>query len=157
MKRVLFSILAVVATATLRAAPSTPSPTPAPTPVADIDSAEAKARSAALELAGAFSNDGYKIRDGFYFGALDPKKGAVIEVNLFAGNEYWFCAAANDPARKIAVEIYDENGKPVEQQHYGDGATAAAGVVAATSGKFLAKVSLLEGEASDFCLVYCYK
>jgi hypothetical protein len=156
MKRLFFPILALVLTASLQADLATPPATPAPAGDAS-DSAEAQARSAALQLAGAFSNDGYKLRDGYYFGDLDPKKSTVIEVNLFAGDEYWFCAAANDPARKIAVEVYDEEGKPVEQQYYSDGANAAAGVVAGASGKFLVKVSLVEGEKSQFCFVYAYK
>jgi hypothetical protein len=161
MKRLLFPILAIAAAAVLHAAPDKPTPTPATapasTPAADASSAEAQARSAALELVGAFSNDGYKIRDGFYFGALEPDKGVVIEVNLFAGNEYWFCAAANEPARKIAVKVYDEDGAPVEQQYYSNGASAAAGVVAAVSGKYLVKVTLAEGGKSQFCFLYCYK
>jgi hypothetical protein len=133
-----------------------PAPTPEPKPAA-TDGAEASTRSAALALAGAFSNDGYKIRDGFYFGELAPGKSVVIEVNLFAGNEYWFCAAANAPARKLGVKVYDENGKLVEQQAYEDGTSAAAGVVAVESGKYLVKITLAEGEKAPFCFLYCYK
>jgi hypothetical protein len=158
MKRFLFPILAIVTAAALQAEPAKPAPAPAPQPPAgDSGSAEAHGRSAALELAGAFSNDGYKIRDGFYFGELDPKKSPVIEVNLFAGDEYWFCAAANAPARKIAVKVYDEEGHPVEQQFYSDGTKAAAGIVAGVSGKYLVKISLVEGEKSQVCFLYCYK
>ena len=164
MKR-LFFLTPFLAVAMLQAAepkakptPDSATPTPAPTPAAaDTSAAEPQARNAALELAGAFSNDGYKIRDGFYFGALEPKKSAIVEVNLFAGNEYWFCAAANDPARKVSVKVYDEKGRLVEQQAYDDGAKAAAGVVAAESGKYLVKITLVEGEASQFCFLYCYK
>ncbi|MDD5198689.1 MAG: hypothetical protein PHC88_02715 [Terrimicrobiaceae bacterium] len=152
MKRLFIPLLAVLIVATLRAGP----PAATPTPAAD-DASEAQTRSAALELAGAFSNDGYKIRDGYYFGTLEPKKSAVIEVNLFAGDEYWFCAAGASPARKLTVRVYDENGRPVEQQSYGDGASAAAGVVASASGKYLVKVTLAEGETSPFTFLYCYK
>jgi hypothetical protein len=88
---------------------------------------------------------------------LEPKKDVVIEVNLFAGDEYWFCAAANAPAKKIAVKVYDEAGKPVDQQFYSDGANAAAGVVADVSGKYLVKVSLADSARSPFCFIYCYK
>lgn len=150
MKRLFFSLLALFATATLRAED------PTPTPVPD-DSAEAATRAATLELAGAFSNDGYKIRDGYYFGTLDPGKSAIVEVNLFAGDEYWFCAAGIAPARKLTVQVYDEEGKPVEQQSYGDGITAAAGVVAPWSGKYLVKITSAEGEKAPFTFLYCYK
>ena len=150
MKRLILPLLALFAAATLRA--EDPTPTPAPD-----DAAEAATRAATLELAGAFSNDGYKIRDGYYFGTLDPGKSAIVEVNLFAGDEYWFCAAGIAPARKLTVQVYDEEGKPVEQQSYGDGITAAAGVVAPWSGKFLVKITLAEGEKAPFTFLYCYK
>jgi hypothetical protein len=153
MKHFLHLMIVLVATAALRAAPS-----PSPAPEANApSSADAQTRSAVLELAGAFSNDGYKIRDGYYFGDLTPGKGALLEVNLFAGNEYWFCAAANAPARKIVVKVYNEDGVPVEQQAYEDGSTAAAGVVATESGKYLVKITLADGEKSPFSFVYCYK
>ncbi len=152
MKRLLFPLLALFAATTLRAEEPAATSTPSPD-----DAAVAQARSATLELAGAFSNDGYKIRDGYYFATLEPGKSTVIEVNLFAGNEYWFCVAGIDPARKLAVQVYDEEGKPVEQQAYGDAATAAAGVVAPWSGKFFVKITLLEGEKAPFCFLYCYK
>jgi hypothetical protein len=152
MKRLLLCLLAVLIAVliapALRAQDAGPSAE---------ETAQAATRAATLELAGAFSNDGYKIRDGFYFGTLDPGKSAIIEVNLFAGDEYWFCAAGIAPARKLAVTIYDEDGKPVEQQSYGDGANAAAGVVAPLSGKYFVKVTLVEGDKSPFCFLYCYK
>jgi hypothetical protein len=151
MNRALLASLIFAGCAFLHAAPV---PGPAP---AEADDAQASTRSAALALAGAFSNDGYKIRDGFFFGELAAGKSTVIEVNLFAGNEYWFCASASAPARKLAVKIYDEAGKAVEQQAYGDGASAAAGVVAGESGKYLVKVTLAEGETAPFCFLYCYK
>jgi hypothetical protein len=153
MKRALFFFL-IAGGFALHAAPE---PKPAPKPAAEAGEAEALARSSALELAGAFSNDGYKIRDGFYFGELAPGKSVVIEVNLFAGNEYWFCVAANAPARKLVVKVYDEKGALVEQQYYADGAKAASGIVATESGKYLVKVTLAEGEKSPMCFLYCYK
>ncbi|MGH8046891.1 MAG: hypothetical protein ACREKL_06565 [Chthoniobacterales bacterium] len=159
MKRLLASIFLLTSVCgALHAKPqATPTPTPAPAAPAIPEGAEAQARSEALELAGAFSNDGYKIRDGFYFGELAPGKSVVIEVNLFAGDEYWFCAAANSPGRKIAVKVYNEHGAAVEQQAYENGASAAAGVVAGESGKYLVKVTLAEGETAPICFLYCYK
>ena len=115
------------------------------------------ARSKALELAGAFSNDGYKIRDGFWSGELEPNRPRYLEVNLFAGNEYWFSGAVVPPARKIGVGVFDEKGKPVDYQVYENGIMAAAGFVPDVSGKYFVKVTLLEGEKSQFCLLYSYK
>ncbi len=67
----------------------------------------------ALELAGAFSNDGFKLRDGHWSGTLAPDESKLIAVNLYAGNEYWFSAGATEKAKKLAVDVFDETGAPV--------------------------------------------
>jgi hypothetical protein len=127
---------------------------PAPSPTAEID---VSARSKALELAGAFSNDGYKIRDGYWPGEIEPNRPQFLEVNLFTGNEYWFSAAVTPPGRKITVSVFDENGNPLEYQTHEDGQVAAAGFVPEVSGRYFIKISLLEGDKSQFCLLYSYK
>jgi len=115
------------------------------------------ARSKVLELAGAFANDGYKVRDGFWAGTLEPGKPQFLEVNLFAGNSYWFSAAALAPARKLSVTLFDENGQPLEEEIFQDGQAAAAGLVPGVSGRYFVRLDLLEGDKSDFCVVYSYK
>ena len=72
--------------------------------------AEVNARKDALDVAGAFSNDGFKIRDGHWCGVVKPHEHALVAVNLYAGNQYWFSVGANEPAKKIAVSVYDETG-----------------------------------------------
>jgi hypothetical protein len=128
-----------------------------PTPPPPTVESDVSARSKALEIAGAFSNDGYKIRDGYWPGEIELNRAQFLEVNLFAGNEYWFSAAVTSPGRKIAVSVFDENGKPVDYQTYEDGQAAAAGFVAEVSGHYFIKMTLLEGEKSQFCLLYSYK
>ena len=128
-------------------------PSPSPT-AADSD---VSARSKALELAGAFSNDGYKIRDGYWPGEIEPNRPQFLEVNLFSGNEYWFSAAVNTPGRKIAVGVFDEKGQPVDFQTYEDGQVAAAGFLPEVSGRYYVRLTLLEGEKAQFCLLYSYK
>ena len=118
---------------------------------------EVNARKAALDLAGAFSNDGFKLRDGHWMGSFAPGKTSVIQVNLFAGNEYWFSLGTTDQAKKVAVTIYDEAGKPLAYEPYQDGASAAAGFSPANSGPYLVKVEVLDGAAAAFCLLYSYK
>jgi hypothetical protein len=127
-----------------------PSPTPA-------HATDVSARSKALELAGAFSNDGYKIRDGYWPGEIESNRPQFLEVNLFSGNEYWFSAAINPPGRKIAVAVFNEIGKPTDFQTYEDGQVAAAGFVPEVSGRYYVKLTLLEGEKAQFCLLYSYK
>jgi hypothetical protein len=118
---------------------------------------EVAARKAALDLAGAFTNDGFKMRDGHWCGTIQPHEAALIAVNLYAGNQYWFSVGAIDPAKKIAVNVYDENGKLITTENYNGGEKAAAGFSPTSSGQYFVSVNLLEGAASSFCLVYSYK
>ena len=118
--------------------------------------AEVRARKDALDVAGAFSNDGFKIRDGHWCGVIKPHEHALVAVNLYAGNQYWFSAAAAEPA-KIAVSVYDESGKQVTTESYNNGEKAAAGFSPANSGQYFVSVDLVEGDGGSFCLVYSYK
>lgn len=151
----IFAAAAVLASPALAQTP--PENPPVPPQTAPTLSPESQTRSAVLELAGAFSNDGFKIRDGFWYATVEPGKPQILEVNLFAGNEYWFCVAGTVTAQGISVEVYDDKGALPDQETYADAATAAAGVVASYSGPYYVKVTLPEGEKSPFCLVYCYK
>ena len=119
---------------------------------------EVEAHKQVLDLTGAFTNDGFKLRDGHWAGQIKPKDRAVIAVNLYSGNQYWFSvAAANDKAKKIAVDVYDESGKPMTTETYAEGERASAGFSPTTSGQYFVAVSLVEGEPSTVCLVYSYK
>jgi hypothetical protein len=129
----------------------------APVFAAEKSDDEVNARKVALDLAGAFSNDGFKLRDGHWTGSIATGKGAVIQVNLFAGNEYWFSLGATTKAKKVSVSIFDETGKPIEYEPYQEGASAAAGFAPDASGPYLIKVEELDGEPSVFCLLYSYK
>jgi len=119
--------------------------------------AEVRARKDALDVAGAFSNDGFKIRDGHWCGVVKPHEHALVAVNLYAGNQYWFSAGAVEPVKKIAVSVYDETGKQVTTESYNNGEKAAAGFSPANSGLYFVSVDLVEGEEGIFCLVYSYK
>jgi hypothetical protein len=118
---------------------------------------EVQARREALEVAGAFTNEGFKIRDGHWCGNVKPKDHALVAVNLYAGNQYWFSAGATAPAKKIAVNVYDETGKRVTTEGYDAGEKAAAGFAPANSGQYFVSIDLVEGQDSSFCLVYSYK
>ena len=126
------------------------------TSLADTD-AEVNARKNALDVAGAFTNDGFKLRDGHWCGTLMAQDHAVIAVNLYAGNQYWFAVGTADPAKKIAVNIYDETGRLLTTEHYEGGDRAAAGFSPNDSGQYFVSVDLVEGGSSSFCLIYSYK
>lgn len=142
MKRLLFSLAcAALAAAPLHAASND----------------EVEARRVALDVAGAFTNDGFKLRDGNWTGSLAPGKPQLIQVNLYAGNQYWFTLGATPAAKKVLVTIYDETGKPVESDPYQEVSVAAAGYSPQTSGSYFVKVEEVEGTPAAFCLIYSYK
>lgn len=118
---------------------------------------EVAARKVALDVAGAFSNDGFKLRDGNWCGALQAGKPQLVQVNLYAGNQYWFTLGATPTAKKVAVTIYDESGKLLASEPFQEAATAAAGFAPEASGSYYVKVALIEGGPSEFCLIYSYK
>lgn len=119
---------------------------------------EVSARKDALELAGAFTNEGFKLRDGHWSGPIKPGEPKLIQVNLYAGNEYYFAVAATDKAKKMAITAYDETGVAMEiEEPYQEGYTAAIGFSPLASGPYYVKVEELEGEPTAFCLVCSYK
>ena len=118
---------------------------------------EVNAHKAALDLAGAFSNEGFKIRDGHWSGTIKPHDHALIAVNLYAGNQYWFSVGATEVAKKLAVNVYDETSKLVQTEGYNEGDKAAAGFSPTSSGQYYVMVDLVDGNESSVCLVYSYK
>ena len=114
-------------------------------------------RRAALELAGAWTNNGFRLRERSWSGTLPAEKPALARVNLLAGNRYWFTAATNAASTALAVQIYDIHGAPLTVEIYQDGPLAAAGFAPATSGTYIIGVSEIHGTPVPFCLVYSYK
>ena len=118
---------------------------------------EVEAHKLVLDITGAFTNEGFKLRDGHWTGIIKPHEHKLVAVNLYAGNQYWFsAAAANAKAKKIAVDLYDESGKPLTTENYCEGERASAGFSPTTSGQYFVAVRV-EGEPSTVCLVYSYK
>lgn len=119
---------------------------------------EVSARKAALELAGAFTNGGFKLRDGHWSGPIKPGEGKVVQVNLYAGNEYYFSVASTEKAKKMALTAYDETGTPLEiQDPYQEDGKASIGFSPLASGPYYVKVEEVEGEPTAYCLVCSYK
>ena len=138
---ILFGLMLVAAAASLRA---------------QTDE-EVEAHKLVLDLTGAFSNEGFKVRDGHWTGTIKPQEHTLIAVNLYAGNQYWFSAAASTKAKKISMDVYDETGKPMVTETYNTGDRASAGFSPTNSGQYFVSLGLVEGEATAFCLVYSYK
>jgi hypothetical protein len=123
---------------------------------ADTD-AEVSARKDALELAGAFGNDGFKIRDGHSCGVLKPHEHVLIAVNLYAGNQYWFSVGTTEPLKKVGVSVYNETGNQMTTENFSEGDKAAAGFAPENSGQYFVSVDSVEDQEGSFCLVYSYK
>ncbi|HEY0368931.1 MAG TPA: hypothetical protein VGC85_04995 [Chthoniobacterales bacterium] len=127
-----------------------------PVRAAETDN-EVDARRVALELAGAFSNDGFKMRDGHWSGALKNGEQALVAVNLYAGNQYWFSVGA-ETAKNVRLHLYDESGKPLATENYEDEAKAAAGFAPTISGQYFVAIGPVDqSDAGTFCLVYSYR
>ncbi len=118
---------------------------------------EVAARAVALDVAGAFSNDGFKLRDGHWSGVLAPNESKLLAVNLYSGNQYWFSVGATDPGKRLAVEVFDELGAPVTTEKYHADGKAAAGLSVANSGQYFVRLGLEEGGPAAVCFVYSYK
>ena len=124
--------------------------------LADTDN-QVTARSDVLDLAGAFQNDGFKIRDGNYLGQVSKDHSQIVAVNLYSGNAYWFTASTGQKVDKLNVSLFDDSGKPVSYMPYQSGPRAAAGFSPDASGLYYVKVALEEGQTATFCLIYSYK
>lgn len=125
-------------------------------PAAESD-AEVNARKTALDLAGAFFNDGFKARDGHWSGDLKQGQRTLVAVNLYAGNQYWFTAGASAADAKVTVEIFDENGQKMQAENYDSADQAAAGFSPTNSGQYFVGVTLSSAKPVSVCLVCSYK
>jgi hypothetical protein len=118
---------------------------------------EILARKTALDLAGAFSNDGFKLRDGHWSGTLEPGKSKLIQVNLFVGNSYWISLGSTAKAKRLALRVYDETGQPIPLDLHEEAHRVAAGFSPSASGPYYIRIEAIEGEPTAFCLIYSYK
>ena len=110
-----------------------------------------------IDLAGAFQNDGFKIRDGNFLGQISKDHSQIVAVNLYSGNAYWFTASTGQKTDKLKVSLFDDSGKPVTYMPYQAGPRAAAGFSPDASGLYYVKVALEDGQPATFCLIYSYK
>lgn len=121
------------------------------------DDAEVAAHRSALDLAGAFTNDGFKLRDGDFAGKLKAGQGALVQVNLYAGNQYWFSVSTADPKTMVSVHLYDETGKLLKTDPYANANRAATGFAPDLSGPYYVRVAETSGTDATYCLIYSYK
>src|ERR1700751_6166514 len=142
MKRLLLSLALVLGTAVLFGA--------------DTDD-QTKANREVLDLAGAFQNDGFKLRDGTWYAQVSQGRPQTLHVNLYSGNAYWFSEAGAEGSTGLTVSVFNDRGNPVEVQTYQKDNKAAAGFSPDASGVYYVDVSSSAQAATTFCLIYSYK
>lgn len=118
---------------------------------------EVAAREQALDLAGAFGNDGFKLRDGHWSGQFAAHEHKIIAVNLYAGNQYWFSVGATETGKHLTVDLFDETGAPISTDKFHADGKAAAGISVANSGQYFVRIGLEEDAPAEICFVYSYK
>jgi hypothetical protein len=127
-----------------------------PAPLRAATDGEVAAHEAVLDLAGAFTNDGFKLRDGDVAGTLKSGEAVVVQVDLYAGNQYWFSVATADPKTAVSISLYDESGKLLDTSPYIDPHRAAAGYSPDVSGPYYVRLTN-PGAPATYCLIYSYK
>lgn len=133
-------------------------PAPAPDgPVARVSDKDVALRARALEFAGALANDGFTVRDGVWFVRPSADHPRRLAVNLFAGNQYWFCATSAPDAPAPGLAVYDPEGNPVAAMTHAEPGLAGSGVTAATTGRYIVEVGGAAGSTAEFCLLYLFK
>jgi hypothetical protein len=114
-------------------------------------------RSLALELAAGNEGEGYQVHDGFWSGTLAKAEPVLLEVFLFAGNDYRFSAANSDALSQLRLSIFDAWGHPAGQEYTGDSSCSTAGISVIRSGRYFIRLVMTEGDKADTCMVYSYK
>jgi hypothetical protein len=110
-----------------------------------------------LELAAGNEGEGYQVHDGFWSGTLTKAEPILLEVYLFAGNDYRFSAANVDALSQLRLSIFDAWGYPAGQEYSGDFSCSTAGISVIRSGRYFIRLVMTEGDKADTCMVYSYK
>ena len=118
---------------------------------------EAAARKSATEFAATLPSTGFKLREGHWCGPLTQAKSRLIQLHLYAGNEYRFAVGATTSARSLGVSLFDEGGLPVVVPAVSEGNTVALSFAPEASGPYYFRLEQLEGGPTTFCLIYSYK
>ena len=150
--RALLVAWSVLLAAVLSSFAEKPSPAPSREPVA-----ASSLRVKLMDLGGALSNEGFKMRDRIWSGKIESGQPQRLAVNLFRGNHYWFCAAVDPEGRTVKVSLFQADGTPVTGVDHAEPGLAAVGVTAGTTGQYFVQIETTGGPASDFCLLYLFK
>ncbi len=76
-----------------------------------------------------FVKQGFTIREEYWSGELGATTQNVITIQLFKGNEYWFCASTEATNTVISVHVYDDDGNIAESEYWRKAHAAGAHIV----------------------------
>lgn len=135
----------------------TKNPGPANSSTLEWNFPDQSPRRLALELASGNAAEGYQVHDGFWSGTLAKDEPVIVELYLFAGNDYRFSAANVDFQSQLTVSIFDVWGFPAGSEYSGNSSCATAGISVIRSGRYFIRILMTEGDKADACMLYSYK
>src|SRR3989440_10190905 len=118
------------------------------------------AQSFALQAAEPYVKDGFQVREDYWGGDLGVAEKKAVRQQLFKGNEYWFWLGTEVEAAKVAVHVYDSDGKLVEQPDgWQKGHFAAAHIIPKNTGSYFVIVEVEQSpeERTHWALVYGFR
>ena len=127
-----------------------------PSVLATVDDAQ----SFALQAAEPYVKQGFQVREDYWGGDLASGEKKAVRQQLFKGNEYWFWMGTEVDKAKVAVHVYDSDGKLAEEpDSWEKGHFAAAHVIPKATGSYFIIVSIEQSpeERTHWALVYGFR
>ncbi|HEV7405651.1 MAG TPA: hypothetical protein VGO11_22090 [Chthoniobacteraceae bacterium] len=113
----------------------------------------------ALEAADPYVKEGFTVREDYWGGDLPVKQPRAIVHQLFKGNNYWFWMGTAQDGAKIAVHVYDSDGRLVEAESWQKPHKAAAMIVPKKTGTYymIVEVERSPEERTPWAMVYGFR
>lgn len=127
-----------------------------PSILASVDDAQ----SFALQAAEPYVKQGFQVREDYWGGDLASGEKKAVRQQLFKGNEYWFWLGTEVDKAKVAVHVYDSDGKLAEEpDSWEKGHFAASHVIPKATGSYFIIVSVEQSpeERTHWALVYGFR
>ena len=125
-----------------------------------VDPTTVYARAWAVLAAEPYVEQGFHLREEYWAGDLASGEKKAVRQQLFKGNEYWFWLGTEVDRAKVAVHVYDSDGKLAEEpDSWEKGHFAAAHIIPKTTGSYFIIVSVEESpeERTHWALVYGFR
>ncbi|HZC34807.1 MAG TPA: hypothetical protein VE242_04300, partial [Chthoniobacterales bacterium] len=116
--------------------------------------------SSALQTIDLYLKGGYTVHsEDEWGGDLGVKERKAIRHTLIKGNDYWFCLGADVRDARIAVHIYDANGRLAETDAWQNGSHAAARALIQTTTAYYIVIEVTDSpvERTHWAMVYATK